>query len=102
MRRALRKRPPVKYTNDMRSHDNINSEGIRDGEQEQISQIQASLGIRMWESDPRYITHEGDSDRGDVIIQMNKVKKLISLKEQLDETVATVWLTTSEMVFSLN
>jgi hypothetical protein len=56
----------------------------------------------MWELDPRYITHEGDINRGDVIIQMNEVKKLISLKEQLDETVATVWLTTSEMVFSLN
>jgi hypothetical protein len=55
----------------------------------------------MWESDPRYISHEGDSDRGDVIIQMNEVKKLISLKEQLDETVATVWLTTAEMGFSL-
>jgi len=55
----------------------------------------------MWELDPRYITHEGDINRGDVIIQMNEVKKLISLKEQLDETVATVWLTTSEMVFSL-
>ena len=90
MRRALRKRPPVKYTNDMRSHDNINSEGIRDGEQEQISQIQASLGISMCESDPRYITHEGDSDRGDVIIPMSEMKKLISLKEQVNETVATV------------
>jgi hypothetical protein len=90
VRRALRKRPPVKYTNDMRSDDSINSKGSRDGEQEQISQIQASLGISMCESDPRYITHEGDSDRGDVIIPMSEMKKLISLKEQVNETVATV------------
>ncbi len=73
MRRALRKRQPVKYTNDMRSDDSINTEGSRDGEQEQISQIQASLGISICESDPRYITHEGDSDRGDVIIPMSEM-----------------------------
>jgi hypothetical protein len=52
-------------------------------------------------ADPRYITHEGDSDRGDVIIPMSEVKKLIGLREQLDEAVATVWLTTAEMGFSL-
>jgi hypothetical protein len=96
VRRTLRKGPPAKYTNDMRSDDSSDSEGIRDGEQ-----FQASLGIRMCAADPRYITHEGDSDRGDVTIPMSEVKKLISLKEQLDEAVATVWLTTAEMVFSL-
>ena len=32
---------------------------------------------------------------------MSEVEKLISLKEQLDEAVATVWLTTAEMGFSL-
>ena len=55
----------------------------------------------MCSVDPRCITHEGDSDRGDVIIPMSEVKMLISLKEQLDESVATVWLTTSELGFSL-
>jgi hypothetical protein len=93
----------VKYTNDMRSDDGSDSEGSRDGEQEQLSQFQAwaSLGIRICAADPRYITHEGDSDRGDVIIPMSEVRKLISVKEQLDEAVATVWLTTAEMGFSL-
>ena len=55
----------------------------------------------MCSVDPRCITHEGDSDRGDVIIPMSEVKKRISLKEQLDEAVATFWLTTAEMEISL-
>jgi hypothetical protein len=40
-------------------------------------------------------------DRGDVIIPMSEVRKLNSLKEQLDEAVATVWLTTADMGVSL-
>ena len=52
-------------------------------------------------ADPRYITHDVDNDRGDVIIPMSEVKKRISLKEQLDEAVATFWLTTAEMEISL-
>jgi hypothetical protein len=55
----------------------------------------------MCAADPRYITQDGDIDRGDVILPMSEVEKLISLKEQLDEAVATVWLTTAEMGFSL-
>jgi len=85
----------------MRSDDSINSERSRDGKREQLSHFQASLGIRMCVSDPRYMTHEGDSDRQDVIILMSEVRKLMSLKEQLDELVATVCLTTAEMGFSL-
>jgi hypothetical protein len=72
----------------MRSDDNSDSEGSRDGEQEQLSQFQKSLGIRMCAADPRYITHEGDSDRRDVIIPMSKVRMLINLKAQLGEEVA--------------
>jgi hypothetical protein len=99
--RTRRKPPPVNYTDDMRSDDSSDSEGSRDGEQEQLSQFRKSLGIRMCEADPRYITHEGDSDSGDVIIPMSEVRMLINLNAQLNAAVATVWLTTTEMGFSL-
>jgi hypothetical protein len=59
-----------------------------------------SLGIRTCAADQRYI-HDADSDRGDVIIPVSEVRKLISLKELFDQAVATVWLTTAEMGFSL-
>jgi hypothetical protein len=62
--RTRQKRPLVNYTDDMRSDDSSDSEGSRDGEQGQLSQFQKSLGIKMCAADPRYITHEGDSDRG--------------------------------------
>ena len=65
VRRTARERPQVKYTIDMRSDDNSDSEESRDGDQEQLSRFQTSLGIRMCAADPRYITHEGDGDRGD-------------------------------------
>ena len=99
VRRTARERPQVKYTIDMRSDDNSDSEESRDGDQEQLSRFQTSLGIRMCAADPRYITHEGDSDRGDVIILVSEVRKHISLKEKLDEAVAMVWLTNGGFVF---
>ena len=55
----------------------------------------------MCAADPRNNTHEDDGGRGDVIIPVRDVRKLISLKQELDESVATVWLTTAEMGFSL-
>ena len=99
VRRTMRERPHAKYTIDMRSDDSSVSEGSRDGEQEQQSRFQASLGIRMCATDPRYITHEGDSDRWDFIILVSEVRKHISLKEKLDEAVAMVWLTNGGLVF---
>jgi hypothetical protein len=99
--RARRKRPPVNYTDDMPSDDSSDSEGSRDGEQEQLSQSQKKTRIRMCAADPRYITHEGDSDRGNAIIPMSEVRMLISWKVQLDEEVATVWMTITEMGLSV-
>jgi hypothetical protein len=55
----------------------------------------------MCAADPRYITHEDDCNRGDVVTPVSNVRRLISQKEKLDEAVATVWLTTAEMGFSL-
>ena len=58
VRRTMQERPPAKNTDDMRNDDSSESEGSRDGEQEQPSRFQDSLGIRMCAADPRYITHE--------------------------------------------
>ena len=52
VRRTARERPQVKYTIDMRSDDNSDSEESRDGDQEQLSRFQTSLGIRMCAADP--------------------------------------------------
>ena len=51
--------------------------------------------------DPRYITHGDDGNRGDILITLAQVKELITAKLHSEEGVATVWLTTSEMGFSL-
>jgi hypothetical protein len=59
------------------------------------------LGVRMRTADPRYITHADDGNRRDVIIPMSTVRELIRLKEQFDEAVATIWLTTTDMGFAL-
>jgi hypothetical protein len=78
----------------------MESDGSSDSE-ESRDDARPSLGVRMRAADPRYITHEDDDNRGDVIISISNVKELIRLKERLDEAAATVWLTTAEMGFSL-
>ena len=50
---------------------------------------------------PRYITTGDDSNRGDVLLTMAQVRELITKKDQSKEGIATVWLTTTEMGFSL-
>jgi hypothetical protein len=58
-------------------------------------------GIRMRAADPRYITESNDINRGDVLLTMAQVRQLIDLKANSEEEIATVWLTTSGMGFSL-
>jgi hypothetical protein len=55
----------------------------------------------MRAADPRYITRGDDKDRGDMILTIAQVRELLLRKQQLEEGVATVWLTTAEMGFSL-
>jgi hypothetical protein len=55
----------------------------------------------MRTADPRYITHADDGNRGGVIITMSTVTEFMCLKEQFDEAVATIWLTTTDMGFAL-
>jgi hypothetical protein len=58
-------------------------------------------GVKMRAADPRYITHGDDGNRGDILLTMAQVKELITAKLRSEEEVATVWLTISEMGFSL-
>ena len=57
---------------------------------------QLLYGIRMRAADPRYLTTDDDVNRGDILLTMEQVKELITVKLRSEEEVATVWLTTSE------
>jgi hypothetical protein len=65
------------------------------------SNEQLSYGLKMRAADPRYITNGDDSNRGHMLLTMAQVRELITRKEQSEEGVATVWLTTAEMCFTL-
>jgi hypothetical protein len=65
------------------------------------SNEQLSYGLKMRAADPRYITNGDDSNRGDVLLTMAQVRELITQKDQSEEGIATVCLTTTEMGFSL-
>ena len=58
-------------------------------------------GLKLRAADPRYITHGDDRDRGDILITLAQARELILGKQKSEERVATVWLTTAEMGFSL-
>jgi hypothetical protein len=58
-------------------------------------------GLKLRAADPRYITHGDDSDRGDILLTLAQVRELILEKQQSEEEVATVWLTTADMGFPL-
>jgi len=58
-------------------------------------------GIRMRAADPRYITEGNDINRGDVLLTIAQVKQLIDLKASSAAEIATIWLTTADMGFSL-
>ena len=55
----------------------------------------------MRAADPRYITDGDDINRGDVLLTMTQAKELITIKAQSAAEIATIWLTTADMGFSL-
>ena len=55
----------------------------------------------MRAADPRYITTGDDSNGGDMLLTMAQVREFIIKKDQSEEGTSTVWLTTTEMGFSL-
>jgi hypothetical protein len=87
----------AKHTLEDRSDDNSDSEG----EPGQLTRFQSTLGIKLRAADLRYITHADAYNRGDVVILVSEVRELLRLKVELSKEVAKVWLTTTDMGFSL-
>jgi hypothetical protein len=81
-------------------HECLDSE-IRSDSEVDGSDEQLFYGFKMRAADPRYITHGDDGNRGDILLTLAQVRELIIRKQQSEEGVATVWLTTAEMGFSL-
>ena len=64
-------------------------------------QDQRTRGLRLRAADPRYITHAADYDRGDVILPMHDIRKLLTIKHSASEDMAQLWLTTADMGYAL-
>jgi hypothetical protein len=60
-----------------------------------------SYRLKLHAADPRYITSSGDGNRGDVICTVEQVKELMARKATTEDGTAAIWLTTTEMGFSL-
>jgi hypothetical protein len=81
-------------------HEYLESE-IQSDSDDDVSDEQLFYGLKMRAADPRYITHGDDGNRGEILLTLAQVRELIIRKQQSEEGVATVWLTTAEMGFSL-
>jgi len=81
-------------------HECLESETRSDSDDDG-SDEQPFYGLKLRAADPRYITHGDDGNRGDILLTLAQVRELIIRKLQSEEGVATVWLTTAEMGFSL-
>ena len=68
---------------------------------EEDSSATLSYRLKLRAADPRYITSSEDGNRGDVICTVEQVKELIARKATVEDGIATIWLTTAEMGFSL-
>ena len=75
-------------------HECVESE-TRSGSDDDGSDGRPFYGLKLRAADPRYITH------GDILLILAEVRELLIKKQQSEEGVATVWLTTAEMEFSL-
>ena len=76
VRRTERIRRLAKHTLAESSDDSSDSEGVPG----QLTRFQLTLGIKLRATDPRYITHAGDYQRGDVFIPVSAVYELLRLK----------------------
>jgi len=90
-RHSKRKRPSVDYT----EHSDESMDSADD------QQDQKTWGLRLRAADPRYITHATDNDRGDVILPMHDIRKLLTIKHSAPEDMAQLWLTTADMGYAL-
>jgi hypothetical protein len=81
-------------------HECVESETQSDSDNDG-SDCRLFYGLKLRAKDPRHITDAVDSNRGDILLTLPQVRELILGKQQSEEGVATVWLTTAEMGFSL-
>jgi len=98
--RVLRRSKRAKGSKSVNYHVESESECQSD-EDDDGRDKQLLYGIKMRAADPRYLTTDDDINRGDIILTMAQVKELITVKLRSEEKVATIWLTTAEMGFSL-
>ena len=84
----------------MNYHEGAESETRSDSDDDGNDSL-LSYGLKLRAADPRYITHGDDRDRGDILLTLAQVRELILAKQQSEEGVATVWLTTADMGFPL-
>ena len=61
-----------------------------------------TLGLRLRAADPRYFAHAADHDRGDVILPMLNIRKLLTVKSEAPEDSAQLWLSTADMGYALD
>ena len=90
-RHSKRKRPSVDYA----EHSDESMDSVDD------QQDQRTRGLRLRAADPRYITYATDNDRGDVILPMQDIRKLLTIKHSASEDMAQLWLTTADMGYAL-
>ena len=65
-------------------------------------QDQVTVGLRLCAADPRYFTRAADHDRGDVILPMSDIRKLLTVKNEAPEDSAQLWLSTADMGYALD
>ena len=97
---ALRRSARVRDQEHMTYHEGAESETRSDSDDDGNDSL-LSYGLKLRAADPRYITHGDDRDRGDILLTLAQVRELILAKQQSEEGVATVWLTTADMGFPL-
>jgi hypothetical protein len=97
---TLRRSERVQGQERVNYHECLESETRSDSDDDG-SDEQLFYGLKLRAADPRYITHGDDGNRGDILLTLAQVRELILGKQQSEEGVATVWLTTAEMGFSL-
>ena len=95
-RRSQRARGKGHVDYHVESESDIQSDSDDDRKDKQLF-----YGVKMRAADPQYINHGDDSNRSDILLTMAQVKELITTKLHSVEEVLTVWLTTTEMGFSL-
>jgi hypothetical protein len=97
---TLRRSERVQGQERVNYHECVESETRSDSDDDG-SDERPFYGLKLRAADPRYITHGDDGNRRDILLTLAKVRELIIRKQQSEEGVATVWLSTAEMGFSL-